>query len=151
MRTGWQAGDRTARCCHDRAPMRLAGSRASSPARLLGLVLLAGAFLLVVPSPPAFAQAHEVSAAQPGDVGALAPLHGATLIGNKRPAGGLPFARVDVAILLIGGAVITVAAAAAPFLFGPLRLSTPLAIRAASAAEPLVAAAEQGAPAHVPA
>jgi hypothetical protein len=148
MRTGWQAGERTARSRHSQVPMTSARGGAFLPARILSLALLAGAFLLVAPAPLAFAQAHEVPPAEAGDVVALAPIHGPALIGNQRPAGGLPFARVDVAILLLGGAVITLAAAAAPFLFGPLRLATPLAIRAASAAEPLVAAAEQAAPAH---
>ena len=151
MDTDWQAGDRTA--CGRRSPTRapLAGQMVALPARVLGLVLFAGAFLLAAPASQAFAQGPEVSAAQPADVVGFAPTHGVALISNQRPAGGLPFARGDVAILLFGGVIITVAAAAAPFLFGPLRLATPIVFRAASAAEPRGAAAEQVAPAHVPA
>lgn len=151
MKTDWQAGDRTARGRRSHPSAPSAGQKVSLPARVLGLALFAGAFLLAAPASQAFAQGPEVSAAQPADVVGFAPSHGVALISNQRPAGGLPFARGDVAILLFGGAIVTVAAAAAPFLFGPLRLATPLVIRAASAVEPLAAAAEQVAPAHVPA
>ena len=149
MRTDWPASDRTSRRRRSHAPT--AGEGAPMVARALGLTLLAGAFLLVALAPQAVAQGPELSATQPADVVGLAPAHGAALISDQRAAGGLPFGRVDVAILLFGGAIITVAAAVAPFLFGPLRLATPLAVRAAGVAEPLVAAAEQAAPAHVPA
>jgi hypothetical protein len=121
------------------------------PARVLGFLLLAGAFLLVAPASHALAEGSEVWASQPTDVVGVAPSQGAALISNPRPAGGLPFARVDVAVLLIGGAIITLVAAAAPFLFGPLRLARPLAIPRASAATPIVAATDQVVPAHVPA
>lgn len=153
MRTDWHASDRTARRRRPPSHAPTAGEGAPLVARLLGLALLAGAFALVALAPQAVAQGQgpELSVAQPADVVDLDPTHGAALISDQRAAGGLPFARVDVAILLFGGAIITVAAAAAPFLFGPLRLATPLAIRAAGAAEPLVAAAEQAAPAHAPA
>lgn len=151
MRTDCQAGDRTARGAQSSSLSTYAKTTASLPARILGFMLLAGAFLLVAPVSHAFAEGPAVAASQATDVVGLDRTHGAALISNQRAPGGLPFARVDVAVLLVGGAIITLVSAAAPFLFGPLRLDRPLAMRAASAATPLVAPSEQVAPAHVPA
>lgn len=45
------------------------------------------------------------------------------LVGRERPLGHLPFTRLDLAILVAGGAIVTAAAVGAPLLLRPLRLS----------------------------
>ncbi|MDQ4069862.1 MAG: hypothetical protein M3203_10405 [Actinomycetota bacterium] len=115
--------------------------------QLGALALLAIVFVVGVP-------AHALSADEVRP--AAADRHGegvdftddGTLLGNATSGGGLPFARPDLVILVLGGAVVTVAAAGAPLLLRPLRGIPPVFVAASAASEPLLPAAAQGATAH---
>ena len=127
-----------------------AGVRSLVKAHVGGLVLVAGSFLLAAP-------AHARPAQEPTQVSAA---HAGALVrfGDDRPLlgdaarqGGLPFGRHDLGILVVGGAIVTMAAAGAPFLLRPLRGGPPAGVTAAGDAEPILPASTLATAAHAPA
>ena len=111
--------------------------RSSSRALLLGLALVVGSLALAAP-----AQGEPA----PGSGGAVED-QAAVVVEAGRGAV-LPFARLDLAILVLGGAVLIMAAASAPLLFRPLRRPA-LFAGAAAARDTLLADAREGAPLRV--
>lgn len=110
--------------------------RSSSRAVLFGLALVVGSLVLAAP-------AQGEPAARSGG----AAQDQAAIVVDAGRGAVLPFARLDLAILALGGAVLVMAAASAPILFRPLPRPALLFARAAAAArEPLVAGAEEATP-----
>ena len=112
-------------------------TRSFSRALLLGLALVMGSLVLAAPAQ-----------GEPAPRPRGAAQDQAAIVGDAGRDAVLPFARLDLAILALGGGVLVMAAASAPLLFRPLRLPAPLFARAATAREPLVAGAEEGSPLH---
>lgn len=108
---------------------------------VLGLAILATVLAL---APPA-------QAAQPPEVADVAQRRHTALVADDRPLRPLPFAQRDLAVMVLGGAVLTVAAAGAPLLFRPLRPTAPARFRLRGASAPPLASGEHAAPTHVPA
>ena len=118
-------------------------------AQLAALALVAGSFVLASAAQALPAdEARQVSVAQQGPLVDFAGDH--ALLGNTA-RGGLPFARHDLAIMLVGGAIVTVVAAGAPFLLRPRRDVAPAFVTAVTTSEPILPAGGLGAPAHAPA
>jgi hypothetical protein len=144
VRLNWQGAD----------PMRPGGKRLQAltswsfvTAALGGLVLLASLLVLAAPAHGRPAdELRQSSAAHPGTrVGsAEVPI----LRGEAKSRGGLPFARPDLVILVLGGAIVTVAALGAPLLLRPPRAIPPVFVGAAAQSEPRPPATVQGAAAH---
>lgn len=112
-----------------------------------GLVLLATLF---VPAAPAHARSapeltHGSAAQQGAGVGFA---EDPALLGDATSRGRLPFAGPDLVILILGGTIVTVAAAGAPLLLRPLRAIPPVLVAATAPSEPLLPANAQGAAAH---
>lgn len=119
--------------------------------RLLGLAVLTVSLALAPPAQAAPAeQPGQLSAVQQSDVAAVAGTHLAVPGSGERPLGQLPFAPFDFAIMVLGGVILTGAAAGALILFGS-RLSSPARVQVRSASDPPLFSAEQGATAHAPA
>ena len=112
--------------------------KSSSAALLLGLALVVGGLGLAGP----------VQAAAGHRSGGAAYGHSAALDGEVARGAVLPFGRLDLAILMLGGALLTAVAAGAPRLLRPLRRTAPLLVGTATASDSLLSRVEQGAPAH---
>lgn len=107
------------------------------------------ATLLVLAGPAHAHPAHQFSAgstAQHGAGVAVADDH--AVLGDATSRAGLPFARPDLAILVMGGAIVTMAAAGAPLLLRPLRAIPPVFVASTAATEPLLPVTAQGAAAR---
>lgn len=119
------------------------------PALMVGLALLAGSLLQTAVAYAAPAdRSGVVATAQEADPVGVAGDPGAALGPGGRPRGPLPFARPDLAILVLGVTIVIAAGAGAPLLFRPLRLVPSSTVRAIP--EPTLAR-EQGGVAHAPA
>ena len=118
-------------------------------AQLAALALVGGGFILVSVAQALPAEEHrQVSVAQQGPLVDLAGDH--ALLGNTA-RGRLPFARHDLAILLVGGAIVTVVAAGAPFLLRTGRGVAPAFATAVSSSAPILPAGGLAPTAHAPA
>ena len=118
-------------------------------AQLAALALVAGGFILVSAAQALPAEEHrQVSVAQQGPLVDLAGDH--ARLGNTA-RGRLPFARHDLAILLVGGAIVTVVAAGAPFLLRPRRGVAPAFATAVTSSAPILPAGGLAPTAHAPA
>ena len=118
-------------------------------AQLAALALVAGSFILASAAQALPAdEARQVSVAPQGPLVDLTGDH--ALLGNTT-RGGLPFARHDLAILILGGAIVTVVAAGAPFLLRPRRGMAPAFVTAVTASEPILPAGGIAPTAHAPA
>lgn len=115
-----------------RTPIRSSSTRAV----LLGLAVIVGSVVFAVPGQAVPAQR---SGGETQDQAAIVVDAGRSAV--------LPFARLDLAILVLGGAVLTVAATSAPLLFRPLRRTARVGVSGAAASEPF-ALAEQAGAAH---
>lgn len=115
-------------------------------AHLAALVLVAGSFVMASAAQAVPAdEARQVSVAQQGALVGFAGDH--ALLGNTA-RGGLPFARHDLTILLVGGAIVTVVAAGAPLLLRPRRGVAPAFVTAVTASESILPAGGVGPTAH---
>lgn len=135
-------------------PTERAGSgtpRSSSPALMLGLGFFAAVFLLAAPAQAAPGDRSGVIVAEQPDPGLAAARHEAALVRTERPLADLPFARLDLAILALGGAIVIAAASGAPLLFRPLRLTLSARLRAGTVPDPRFPTRERGGVAHAPA
>lgn len=130
--TGARSGGRRASRC------RLTCVRWFSAAPLLGLALVVGSLGMAGPA----------EAAPSPRSGGAAYGQAAALDGEVRRASVLPFGRLDLAILLLGGGLLTAVAAGAPRLLRPLRRTAPLLVGTATASDALLSRVEQGAPAR---
>ena len=130
---------------------------AATPARIarflkvqFGLAFVASSFVLATPAQAGPAnEVRPVATAQQGARAGVAEDH--RILGNATPREGLPFARPDLAMLVLGGALVTLVAAGAPLLLQAQRSSPPVYVSAVSASEPLRPAGAQGTAAHAPA
>ena len=130
---------------------------AATPARIarflkvqVGLAFVAGSFFLATPAQAGPAnEAPPVATAEQGARASVAEDH--RFLGNATSRQGLPFARPDLAMLVLGGALVTLVAAGAPLLLQAQRSSPPAFASAVSASEPLRPAGAQGNTAHAPA
>ena len=115
-------------------------------AQLGALALVAGSFIMASAAQAMPAEEpRQVSAAQQGPLVDLAGDH--ALLGNT-VRGGVPFARHDLAILLVGGAIVTVVAAGAPFLLRPRRGVAPAFATAVTSSPPILPAGGLAPSAH---
>ncbi|MDQ3898448.1 MAG: hypothetical protein M3326_14595, partial [Actinomycetota bacterium] len=127
-----------------------AGRRSFLRAQMGALALVAGGLVLAAPAQALPAQEPtQVSAAHTGALVRFGDDH--PLLGGAARRGGLPFGRHDVAILMFGGTIVTLAAAGAPFLLRPLRGGPPALATAATESEPILPASALATAAHVPA
>ncbi len=130
---------------------------AATPARIarfvkvqVGLAFVASSFILATPAQARpVDEARPVATAQQGARAGVAEDH--RILGNATPREGLPFARPDLAMLVLGGAFVTLVAAGAPLLLHAQRSSPAVFVSAVSASEPRRPAAAQGNAAHAPA
>lgn len=123
--------------------------RSSWPA-LVGLALFVGSLLQTAVAHAAPAdRSGVVATAQEADPLSVAGDPEAALGSGGRPRGPLPFARLDLAILVLGATIVIAAGAGAPLLFRPIRLAPSSVVRAISS-EPTMPR-EQGGMAHAPA
>ena len=122
-------------------------SGSSVAGRVATLALLATLFVLAAPAHARSAHdSRHGSAGHQEAGGGLA--YDRTLLADATSRGGLPFAPPDLVILILGGAIVTVAAAGAPLLLRPLRAIPPVLVTAAVPSEPLRPASAQGAATH---
>ena len=107
-------------------------------AQLAAVALVAGGFILVSAAQALPAEEHrQVSVAQQAPLVDSAGDH--ALLGNTA-RGRLPFAQHDLAILLVGGAIVTVVAVGAPFLLRPRRGVAPAFATAVTSSAPILPA-----------
>ncbi len=135
--TGGAASPRPASVCNPAESTQGSSLRRHS----VRLAILAGVLAL---APPA-------QAAQPPQVADVAQEQRTALVADDRPLRPLPFAQRDLAIMVLGGAVLTAAAAGAPLLFRPLRSTDPAPFRLGSASDPPLASGDRAVPADAPA
>ncbi len=114
-------------------------------AQLAGVVVVLTTVILAAPAHAASnRQASPVSSADRGALVGLTDEH--PLLGKAMTArGGLPFARPDLSMLVLGGVVVIMAAAGAPLLLRPLRGRPPMFVTGATPSEALVPISSQGA------
>ena len=128
-------------------------ARAATPARFawflkaqVALAFVAGSFILASPAQAQPAdQPRQAVAAQQRPLAGMAQDH--RILGSTTPREGLPFARPDLAMLVLGGALVTLVAAGAPLLL-QLRSSPPVFATTASASDPLLPAGAHATAAH---
>lgn len=112
----------------------------------VALAFVAGSFILASPAQAQPAdQARQVVPAQHRPLAGLAEDH--RILGRATPREGLPFARPDLAMLVLGGALVTLVAAGAPLLL-QLRSSPPVFATTVSASDPLRPTGAHGSAAH---
>lgn len=110
-----------------------------SGALLLALALTVGGLGLAGPAQAAPAHRSEEPAYG----------HPAALDGEVERGAVLPFGRLDLAILMLGGALLAAVAAGVPRLLRPLRQAAPLLAGTVTTSDAVLARIEQGAAAHV--
>lgn len=137
-----------------------AGNRATARFRpslghMAVLAILATSFAL---APAAHAtsadRSGEVPAVHPPDVAEVVEIveERTTALFVDEPAfESLPFARLDLAIMVLGSVILAMAAVGVPLILSPLRFVAPAHIRLRRASGRLSSSGDKGGPAHAPA